>query len=133
MPSCDTYYPTWVSHTLDVGISLHGYSSKHRICSLPWMRGMSLPPPVLPSTWESSSRPSCACSATDPRVAAPGCGPWPRALVAQLSTGKSRGTPRVLPSLQKTTKSLSPVQINLISLHLIDWHPEYRLSPRWQV
>ena len=28
MPSCDTYHLTWVSVTLDVGVSLHGCSSK---------------------------------------------------------------------------------------------------------
>ena len=28
MPSCNTYHLTWVSLTLDVGVSLHGCSSK---------------------------------------------------------------------------------------------------------
>ena len=38
-----------------------------------------------PSTWDSSSRPSCACSATAPRVAPPGHRPWPHAWVAPPS------------------------------------------------
>ena len=28
MPSCNTYHLTWVSLTLDVGVSIQGYSSK---------------------------------------------------------------------------------------------------------
>ena len=32
-----------------------------------------------PSTWDSSSRPSCACSANPPQVALPGHQPWSRA------------------------------------------------------
>ena len=52
--------------------------SKHSRCSLPWTRGISLLLQFL-SMWDSSSRPSCSCSARAPRVAPPGRGPWPRA------------------------------------------------------
>ena len=50
-----------------------------------------------------------------------------------LSTGKSRGTPGVMPPFQKTPKSLSPLQMNLISLPCLEGHPEHRITPRWHV
>ena len=34
MPSCNTYHLTWVSLTLDVGVSLHGCSSKAQLLLL---------------------------------------------------------------------------------------------------
>ena len=37
------------------------------------------------SMWDSSSRPSCACATTAPRVAPPGCGPWPHVWIALSS------------------------------------------------
>ena len=53
-----------------------------------------------PSTWDSSSRPSCACSATAPRVAPLSRWPWPQAWVAPPSCcpwpraqGGSSGSP----------------------------------------
>ena len=45
----------------------------------------------------------------------------------------SRGTAWVVPSFQRTPKCLSPLQMNLISLHCLDRHPEYRLTPRWHL
>ena len=50
-----------------------------------------------------------------------------------LSTGKSRETQRVVPPFPKCPKCLSPLQRNLISLHCVDFHVEYRLTPRWHV
>ena len=53
----------------------------------------------------------------------------PRILIAcqeeALSTVKSRGTPGVMPPFQKTPKSLSPLQRNLISPHCLTSHTEY--------
>ena len=60
MPSCNTYYLTWVSLTLAWGYLFTAAPAKHSRCSLPWTRGISLLPPFLPSTWDSSTRPSCA-------------------------------------------------------------------------
>ena len=51
-----------------------------------------------PSTWDSSSRPSCACLATTPRVAPPGRWSWPRTWVAPPSCRpwpRARMAPRV--------------------------------------
>ena len=70
-----TYYLTWVSLTLDVGYLFTTAPAKHSCCSLPWMRGISSSPPLLTLTWNSSSRPSCARTATAPWTwgwAAPG-------------------------------------------------------------
>ena len=50
-----------------------------------------------------------------------------------LSTGKTRGTPGFEPPFQKTPKCLSPLQMILISLHCLDCHPKYRITPRWHV
>ena len=47
MPSCNTYHLTWVSLTLGVGYLFTAAPAKHSRCSLPWMRGISLPPPFL--------------------------------------------------------------------------------------
>ena len=41
--------------------------------------------PSWPSTWDSSSRPSCACTATAPQVAPPSHRPWPPAWLAYPS------------------------------------------------
>ena len=43
MPSCNTYHLTWVSLTLGVGYLFMAAPAKHSRCSLPWMRGISLP------------------------------------------------------------------------------------------
>jgi hypothetical protein len=40
MPSCNTYHLTWLSLTLDVGYLFTR-------CSLPWMKSISSPPPLL--------------------------------------------------------------------------------------
>ena len=42
MPSCNTYHLTWVSLTLDVGISLHGCSSKAPLLLLTLDKGYLL-------------------------------------------------------------------------------------------
>ena len=47
MPSCNTYHLTWVSLTLGVGYLFTAAPAKHSRCSLPCMRGISLPPPFL--------------------------------------------------------------------------------------
>ena len=46
MPSCNSYCLTWVSLTLDVGYLFTAAPAKHSHCSLPWMRGISSPPPL---------------------------------------------------------------------------------------
>ena len=50
-----------------------------------------------------------------------------------LSTGKSRGTPRVMPPFQKTPNCFSPHQGKLITLSCLDCHTKYRLTPQWHV
>ena len=47
MPSCNTYHLTWVSLTLGLGYLFTAPPAKHSRCSLPWTRGISLPPPFL--------------------------------------------------------------------------------------
>ena len=47
MPSRNTYRLTWVSLTLDVGYLFTAAPAKCSHCSLPWMRGISSPPPLL--------------------------------------------------------------------------------------
>ena len=47
MPSCNTYCFTWVSLTLGMGYLFTAAPAKHSCCSLPWSRGISLPPPFL--------------------------------------------------------------------------------------
>ena len=47
MSSCNTYRLTWVSLTLDLGYLFTPAPAKHSRCSLPWMRGISSPPPFL--------------------------------------------------------------------------------------
>ena len=47
--------------------------------------------------------------------------------------GKSRGTPGFMPPFQNTPKILSPLQRNLISLHCLYCHPEYRHPQWWHV
>ena len=37
----------------------------------------------------------------------------------------------MVPPFKKTPKCLSPLQRNLISLHCLNFHAEYRLTPRW--
>ena len=46
MPSCNTYHLTWVSLTLDMGYLFTAAPAKRSCCSLPWTRGISLPPPT---------------------------------------------------------------------------------------
>ena len=41
MPSCNTYCPTWVSLTLDVGYLFMAAPAKRSRCSLPWTWGSS--------------------------------------------------------------------------------------------
>ena len=50
-----------------------------------------------------------------------------------LSTRKSRGTPGFVPPFQKTPKCLSPLPMNLISLHCHEGNPEHRITPRWHL
>ena len=47
MPSCNTYRLAWVSLTLGVGYLFTAAPAKHSHCSLPWMRDISSPPPLL--------------------------------------------------------------------------------------
>jgi len=47
MPSRNTYCLTWVSLNLDVGYLFTVAPAKCSHCSLPWMRGISSPPPFL--------------------------------------------------------------------------------------
>ena len=47
MPSSNTYHLTWVSLTLDVGVSLHGCSSKAQQLLLKLVRGISSWLPLL--------------------------------------------------------------------------------------
>ena len=47
MPSCNIYHLTWVSLTLGMGYLFTAAPAKHSRCSLPWMRGISLLPPLL--------------------------------------------------------------------------------------
>ena len=79
MPSCNTYHLTWICLTLGVVYLFSAAPAKHSLCSLPWMRCISLRHPSWPSTCDSSSRPSCAHTATAPWVAPPGHHPWPQA------------------------------------------------------
>ena len=86
-----TYHLTWVSLTLGVGYLFTAAPAKHSHCSLPWTRGISSPPPFWPSTWDSSSRPSCAHAATaglgeslwEAEGQLPGS-PWGQGLVAAI-------------------------------------------------
>ena len=50
-----------------------------------------------------------------------------------LSTEMLRGTPGVVPPFEKSPICLSPLQRYLISLHCLQFHAEYRLTPRWHV
>ena len=83
------------------GVSLHGRSSKAQPLFLTLDEGYLLSRRSWPSTWDSSSRPSCACEATAPWVAPPrrrpgpwawvappSCRPWP-----QARGGSSRSPP----------------------------------------
>ena len=47
MPSCNTYHLTWVSLTLDLGVSLHGCSSKAQLLLLTLDEGYLLTATVL--------------------------------------------------------------------------------------
>ena len=47
MPSHNTYHLTWVPLTLDVGYLFMAAPAKLSCCSLPWMRSISSPPPLL--------------------------------------------------------------------------------------
>ena len=47
MLSYNTYHLTWVSLTLGVGYLFTAAPAKHSCCSLPWTRGISLPPLFL--------------------------------------------------------------------------------------
>ena len=49
MPSYNTYHLTWVSLTLGMGYLFTAAPAKHSCCSLPWIRGISSPPPFLTS------------------------------------------------------------------------------------
>ena len=51
------------------GVSLHGCSSKAQLLLLTLEKVISLLPLFLTFNGDSSSRPSCACAATAPRVA----------------------------------------------------------------
>ena len=68
------------------GISLRSCSSKAQPLLLTLDEGYLLACcHSWPSTWDSSYRPSCACATTAPRVAPPGCGPWPHVWIALSS------------------------------------------------
>ena len=69
---------------LGCGVSLHG-------CSLPWTKGISLPSPSWPSTWDSSSRPSCVHTATAPWMW--GCSSWPPPLASGMGLLLLAATP----------------------------------------
>ena len=87
------YHLTWVSLTLAWGISSR--LLQQSTAATPYLgRGVS---PYhcrsWPSTWDSFSRPSCACAATAPQVAPPCHWPWPRTLVAPPSCHPWPGAP----------------------------------------
>ena len=46
--SGNTYHLTWISLTLGVGYLFMAAPAKHSLCSLPWMRGISLPSTTVP-------------------------------------------------------------------------------------
>ena len=50
-----------------------------------------------------------------------------------LSKGMSRGPSGVVPPFQKTPKYVSPLQMNLISLHCLEGHTEHRITPWWHL
>ena len=66
MPSRSAYRLNWVSLTLVMGYLFMAAPTKRSHCSLTWTRGISSPPPSWLSTWDSSSRHSCAGAATAP-------------------------------------------------------------------
>ena len=74
MPSCNTYHLTWVS-LLGTGYLFTAAPAKHSRLSLPWTRGISLPPPFLTFKWDSSSRPSCAAQSPLLGLLLPAAGP----------------------------------------------------------
>ena len=76
------YRLTWVSLTLDMGYLFTAAPAKHSRCSLPWMKGISSHRPSSPSTWDGSSKPSCAHTATSPWMW--GCPSWPPPLALGL-------------------------------------------------
>ena len=80
MPSCNTYHLTWVSLSWAWGISSR--LLQQIAATAPYLgRGVSPHRCLsLPSTWDSSSRPSCASTATTTWmwVDLPGRRPWPR-------------------------------------------------------
>ena len=87
MPSCNTYYLTWVSLTLDVGYLFTAAPAKRSRCSLPWTKGYLLT--AAPPDLEHGTAPlSPPVPARPPLlglgVAPSGRRPWPRAGVAPL-------------------------------------------------
>ena len=75
------HLPSYLSFSyLGHGVSLHGCSSKLQSLLLTLDKGYLLNAPFLPSTWDSSSRPSCAHASTTSWTW--GCSswqpPWPR-------------------------------------------------------
>ena len=106
MPSCNTYHLTWVSLTLDVGVSLHGCSSKAQPLLLTLDEGyllnaaipdlqrgiapLGLPEPAQPLLLGCSSRPAgpglgcgwflpAAAPGLGREVSSPGRSSWPQA------------------------------------------------------
>ena len=93
MPSCNTYHLTWVSLTLDVGVSLHGCSSKAQpllltldegyllTATVPDLqRGIApLGPPVPAQPLLLGLLLPAAAPGLGLRVAPQGHHPWPRA------------------------------------------------------
>ena len=66
MPSCNTYHLTWFSLTLDVE---YLFTTAQQSAAIAPYLGWGVSPhhcPSWPSTWDSSSRPSCAWAATAP-------------------------------------------------------------------
>ena len=66
MPSCNTYHLTWVFLPWAWGISSRLFQQSTAVAPYLGWRVSPHRCPSWPSTWESSSRPSCATTATAP-------------------------------------------------------------------
>ena len=113
MPSCNTNRLTWVSLTLGVG---------YLFTAAPYL-GWGVSPhrrPSWPSTWNSSSRTSCACAATAPGlrrgVAPPGCCPWPQVWGSSNFLKRSLIFPILLFSFISLHSSLRKAFLSLLAV-----------------